>query len=529
MTAPASASGVVDPEDPSPDVGGGDQRDGSGGQIVTTADEAVALSPSRGLRRNLAALTSGQFITWTMTLVWTLIVPRALGPDGMGLIVSGWAVAGVLGIVLGLGTKNYLVREMVLTPEKAPALLGTAVALRIVMTPLFAVATVVYVHFADYGHEGTLVVYLAAGATLFILLAEPWQAAFQAIERMEYLAYSEVISKSAQGLVGVALALMGIGAAGITTCWLLSVAVALAADVVWLRSLVRIDVRTTWRRMVQMVRASLAYWAFGVFMMMYLWIDALMLSLMTRPEVVGWYGVPTKLFQTLMFLPVIVSTAWLPRLVAAFREGPEALRRESRAPLELVLLLGLPLCAATVVVAQPLVSVLYGPAYRNAVPVLMLLGLCIPFMYLNIIVSQILIAANRQIVWTWVIALATVLNPLLNAALITVTDKHYGNGAIGAAIALLVTEAVLVVIGFVVAGHRIVNRALIGRAGRVAAASGLMCLGGLATRPVGMLASLATAAVVFVTAAWLLRIATPAELAIIRNRVHWLRPRSATS
>ena len=81
-----------------------------------------------------------------------------------------------------------------------------------------------------------------------------------------------------------------------------------------------------------MVRQSLAYWAFGVFFTIYLWIDALMLSLMTNPEVVGWYGVPMKLFQTFMFLPVVISTAWLPRLVRAFLDGGSGRSRARRPP-----------------------------------------------------------------------------------------------------------------------------------------------------------------------------------------------------
>ena len=45
-------------------------------------------------------------------------------------------------------------------------------------------------------------------------------------------------------------------------------------------------------------------------------------------------------------------------------------------------------------------------------PILIVLGLCIVPMYLNIILSQILVAAKRQVAWTWVMGGATILNPL---------------------------------------------------------------------------------------------------------------------
>src|SRR5438105_6020491 len=294
--------------------------------------------------RNIAALASGQLITWSMALLWTVVVPRALGPAGMGVIVTALSVTGVFGILLGLGTRNYLVREIVVNPSAAPRLVGTGLGLRLLLTPLFVVAIVVYAQVANYRHDATIVLYLAAGAAVLILLAEPLQAGFQAIERMKYLAYSDVIGKSSQGFLGLALVMIGFRAIGLTASSVVVAAVVVVLDVYWLSRYLHIDVRTSLREIAGMVKHSLAFWAMGLFFMIYLWIDSVMLSLMTRPEVVGWYGVPTKLFMTLMFAPAILSTAWLPRLVSAFEESPDRLRAVARAPVELVFVLSLPIC-----------------------------------------------------------------------------------------------------------------------------------------------------------------------------------------
>jgi O-antigen/teichoic acid export membrane protein len=484
-------------------------------------DGAVADAPAEGpsrIGRNVAALAGGQATTWVMSLAWTIVVPRALGPAGMGIIVTALAVTGVLGIVLGLGTRNYLVREIVVDPAAAPQLIGTGIVLRLVLTPLFVVAIVGYAHFADYGHDATLALYLAAAASILILLAEPMQAGFQAIERMQYLAYSEVITKSAQGIVGIALVLVGIRAVGIVASSAVVAAVVLGLNVRWLWRYVRVDLRTSRARLADMVRQSVAYWAFGLFFMVYLWIDSVMLSLMTRPEVVGWYGVPTKLFQTLMFLPVLLSTAWLPRLVSAFEQGPERLTRAARAPLELVVVLSAPICAATAILAGPVIHLLYGSAYNEAVPVLVILGLCVPPMYLNIMLNNVLVAAKRQVWWTCVMAGATIVNPLLNFALIRFTDDRYGNGAIGAAASLLLTEALIVLVGFVMVGRDVFDRSAARRCALAVAASAAMWAFAYTTSPVvGTLPSLVGAALVFVGLAALFRLARPDEIAFVRS------------
>ncbi len=480
--------------------------------------ELQPVEPPSGISRNLAALFSGQVITWTMTLAWTFVVPRLLGPAGMGLIVTAWSVTGILAIVLGLGTKNYLVRAIVVDRARAPGLVATGVVLRLVLSPVFLLATVAYAHFAHYGGQGDLVLYLAAGATILTLLAEPLQAAFQAVERMKYLAYSDVINKSAQGLLGIVLAVAGLGAAGFAACWLVMSGVVLVLDAVWLRPYVQVSFRTSLRRLIHMTKESVAYWAFGVFFMIYLWIDSAMLSLMTNPTVVGWYGVPTKLFQSMMFLPVLISTAWLPRLVREFERSPGRLQDAARAPVELVLVLGIPLAAAMAAAAAPMIRLLYGPAYAGSIPVMVVLAMCIPFMYVNIMFGQIVIAAKRQVVWTWAMAGATVINPAINAALIPLTQARFHNGAIGAAISLLLTELLIVVFGIAVTGRRVLGRSGLRRLGLTSVAAGAMWGVAYLLRDQGDAGALLAGGLTFVVLAVALRLVTPTEMVFLRQK-----------
>jgi O-antigen/teichoic acid export membrane protein len=244
-----------------------------------------------------------------------------------------------------------------------------------------------------------------------------------------------------------------------------------------------------------------------------------MLSLLTRPEVVGWYGAPTRLFQTLMFLPVLISTAWLPRLVAAFEESPAQLRVAARMPVEFVLVLSVPIAAGTAIIADPLIHGLYGSAYANAVPVMVVLGLCIPPMYLNIMLGAVVIAENRQMAWTWAMIGATIVNPPLNLVLIPLTEQRWHNGAIGAAISLLVTELLIVVFGFFLAGRGIFGRAEIRRCVLCALASLAMVGIFYVVRPTGTLIALTAAVAGFAVLAVVFRIVTPAEAEFVKARL----------
>jgi len=489
-----------------------------------TADLTLSPSPAGPvegapkMRRNVSVLAGAQLITWTMTLAWTLVVPRTLGPENMGTLMAAWSITGILGVLLGLGTRNYLVREAVVRPDSASGLIGTALVLRVALSPLILGAAFVYGQIVGWDSDATTVLYLAAAATIFIQVAEPLQAGFQAIERMEYLAYSDIISKSGQGLAGIVVVLLGFRTIGITACWAAMTGLVVLLNFYWLHGRLRIDARTSVRRMAAVARASIPYWAFGLFFMVYLWIDFVMLSLMTNNEVVGWYAVPTRLFQTLMFLPVAVATAWLPHFVRGFEQGDEQLRDAARQPVELVLLLSLPIAALTAVSAGPVIQFLYGSDYADSAPVLAILGLCIPLMYMNIMLGQVLIAMERQTIWTWVMAATTVVNPLLNLGLIPLTQHHYGNGAIGAAISLLLTEIVVVAAGFWLIGRKVFDggsarRAALGLVAAAAAGGAAYAVAGV----IGWFPSLVVGLLVFAGAAAVLRVFTPGEVDLMRQ------------
>jgi O-antigen/teichoic acid export membrane protein len=147
----------------------------------------------------------------------------------------------------------------------------------------------------------------------------------------------------------------------------------------------------------------------------------------------------------------------------------------------------------------------------------MVLGLCIPPMYLNIILNQVLIAQKRQHLWTWAMLGATVVNPLFNFALISFTQDRYGNGAIGAALSLFLTEVLIVLAGVVMVGLGVFRGGTLRRPLlATAAAAGGVCAGEAAGR-LGTAASLAAAALVFAVLVWALRLAGPNELRAMRG------------
>ena len=132
------------------------------------SQSATLPTERRGLGANITALAGGQAVTWSMSLLWTLIVPRLLGPSGMGVLVTATSATAILGVILGLGARNYLVRELVADRQAASSIVGTALVLRGCMLPLYAVGVVLYGHYAHLNSQAMTVLYLVAATTMLV-------------------------------------------------------------------------------------------------------------------------------------------------------------------------------------------------------------------------------------------------------------------------------------------------------------------------------------------------------------------------
>lgn len=462
------------------------------------------------LARNISVLGISQALTWTLTLAWTFLIPRLVGPAGMGLIVMATAASQILFGLGGLGSRPFLVREIASDPDRAPELLGTAFMVRAALVVPSAGLTVLYVHLAGFHGAQALALYLGAGLAAFLLLGEVGQAGLQAIERMEYLAANDVLNKGLQAMANIPMALLGFA-----VDWLIAAQVAiggllLGLNLLWTRRF-RIDWTVRLNRVVSFLRSSLAYWVFAVFQTLYLWLDATMLSLMVPQEVVGWYGVPSRLFQTMMFLPVILSNAWLPRLAAAYRRSPQELRSAARTPVEITLVLSLPIGVGTALVARPVILLIFGPAFEPSIPVLEILALASIPMYVSIMMANVLIAANRQAVWTKAMIVASVLNPAINLVLIRLFQDYRGNGALGAAFTLLVTETIVVALAVWIIRNYLDLGSLFRRLAKAVPATAGMAAVAWPLGHFSMALEVIGGALAFGLLAFLLRVLTPDE------------------
>lgn len=449
--------------------------------------------------KNTAVLFVGQFVTWALTIFYTIYVPRHVGPVGWGELglAGAWTTVGSTLAALGMGT--LMVRDMSRDHSKAADMIGVALVTRMLLALpcMLVIALLAW----PYPLHTQIVIYILSIGMVLQLLTGPFQAGFQAIERMKYNSFSDIISKAIVSFVSVGLVLFGRGIILISIASMFASLVALFLNVFWWKRVGgAVHLRFDLKLVRYLVVGGLPFWATGIFLTIYLYIDSIMLSYMTTEKVVGWYGVPTKLFSTLLFIPVILSTAMFPALARSFKKAPREMVKMARRSFNLLTCFSLPVAVGGMLLSRQLILMLYGEQFIPSIPIMVVLAATLVPTYLNILVNQFLVAADRQVAWTKVMAAACVLNPLINLGLITLYQRTHGNGAFGAALALLLTEALMTIAGIVLLPRGVLGWSNVVSMVKSCAAVGLMALCMWYTRSYFIAVPIITGAIVYLVA-----------------------------
>ena len=479
--------------------------------------EAEGSSTHRFLR-NIAVLGGSQIVTWGLTLAWTIVVPRAVGPTGIGELTTAIAVTGIGSTVLELGLAVLLVREIARDRSRAPGLLGSAFAIEIALFPLALLGIAIFIGVKGFSFEQSVVLWLGAFGMLPAILKVPMQSAFQAFERMNFVGVTGILTKLGGSVGGIALVLLGAGVIPLAALVLTVESATLWLNFHWVRRLTYIDWKPGFRRAAELGRASLPLFANYLIHNTYTWIGSVLLAVLTTAQAVGWYGISTRLLNTLFFLPAIVSTAFLPRLASGFDGDLRELQARARPTFELVLAVSLPIAAGAALVAGQAIHFVYGSEFMPAANVLVVLLVSLPFTFLNISVWQVLVASDRQVLWTKVTAVATALNIALSIALIRDFSVRFGNGALGAAAALTTTEILMAGVGLIIL-PRLFNQRSVLRWIRAGAATLGMAIVVLATRRFELEVEIPVGALTFVILGTAFQVFSVSELRTLRTAI----------
>lgn len=368
--------------------------------------------------------------------VW---VARYLGPANYGTLSYVMSLVSFVTPLAALGLGSLIVRDVSREQEQAPEILGSALAVSLIGA---SVAYGILLGVAFWVHSvGSVerIGIILAGIGLFAFAPSKVLAAWFT-SRQQTAKTALATSTGSLVTAGVKVAFVVLGfpvVAFIAATTLEQALIGIVSTVVYLvsdRTIGRWSISRT--RLRALGKEVLWLLGSGLFTVVFLEIDKLMLNWLASSQAVGTYTAAATISEVWYFFATAMVTSLLPVLAERQQQGQAQYLRTLQRSSDTLVGISVLGALATSLAAPVLIGMLYGPAYAAAAPILAVHVWAGPFVYLRTLFQQWLVLENlvqRTVVMSFA---GAAVNIGLNLWLI----PQYGG--LGAAWATLISYAV---------------------------------------------------------------------------------------
>jgi O-antigen/teichoic acid export membrane protein len=436
-----------------------------------------------GLRRAVAGSVSSQMaaraVHLALNLASTLALIHYLGPDGYGEVVVVLTVVGLFGLAGEFGLPKLGVREVARQPERAGAVIGTVVGLRLLLSIAAAAGAQLAMVVLDTRAAMRLAVLvlcltyvceslLSVAIAFHVALRQEYEAVVRvAMEATELAVLLVLISRRASLVM-----LMAAPVVGAVTGAVLAL--------LWSRRRFGLHLSFVPRTARALLGEAIYVGPAALLGVAYLKVDHLVLAGLRPAREVGIYGAAYQPIEYLLVALAILNNVLFPLLARWHATDPGRFVPLYRRATDAFVAVTLPVPVLAAFVAPDVIAVALAPRFAPSAGVLRLLGVALVFMMLHTWQGTVLIAAGQQRIMLRCLAAALVVNVALDVVLVS------WFGYTGAGLATLATSAL--VCWWTTRATRLAAGAALdyGSLARVVAAAAVMAVTCAATLAVGL-------------------------------------------
>jgi O-antigen/teichoic acid export membrane protein len=321
---------------------------------------------------NLAWSTTGTFSVAVLQFLIGVVLARILDPGDFGLIGMILVFSGFAQLLGSMGFTEALIQRKELRRAHSDSAFWITLALGATMALLLWHSAISIAGFYD---EPLLEDLLRVVSITFVIrsFALVQDAMMRRTGHFRTLAAVETIASLIAGLLAIALALSGFGVWSLA--WQNVAQACLTAALLWRSNHWRPHCAISVRATRDLAGFSLNLFGFSAFNYWIRNADNLLVGKYIGPEALGQYSRA----YSLMLLPIThfnraMGRAMFPAL-SAIQDDRERVKRIYLKANRLIALVTVPTMAGLLVVAEPLVLLLYGPKWQPMIPILQVLCL----------------------------------------------------------------------------------------------------------------------------------------------------------
>lgn len=387
----------------------------------------------------------GQAITWGSTLTLTVAYGRFLGDVKLGELFFAMTFVALIGFPLDAGFNQQLTRDVAQDSSKARRYLTNILFFKLILWIVLYGCILLFCWKLNYSPEVYGLVVICGITLLCTSLYNLMSAVHYAFEQVKFPVIGNILEKGLSALVGGIMLARGASVETMAFILLGSACTNMLWQSIWAIRTVGIPLALDIPLARKLLHKSIPFIVYGVLGVIYYRIDTVLLSFMTSIAVVGWYGAAYRIFDTLVFLPsLVISAIMYPVFSKLTVHSQTELKVAVEKTLNFLVFCCVPISTGLIVAAPNIVAFLYHRAeFVNSIPVMQFLAPGLLFLYINSVLTSVMISTGREKKITLMAGIALVFNLGLNLLLIPLYQH------IGAALVTSLTELLLMVFAII--------------------------------------------------------------------------------
>lgn len=426
--------------------------------------------------KNTLILVGAQLLGTPLTIVMNAFMGRYLGASGLGDVYLAGTLMAFGFLFVEWGHSGVLPAAVAQDRSRAGLLLGSSIGWRLGASVVVSALLLLGCRLLGYTLQFQLVLAIVAIQWVLIVVSNACQEVVRGFERTDVSALGKLGSQVLSLVLVLPTLLLGGGLVPVMIVQAITQLIILA--LVWRATLRAGDLKVqfSWQEAKGLVSRGHSFLVFGFALTLQGNVDAVFLSKLTNPDVVGWHAAAQRLSGTLTIPATALVAALYPTLSRLLVEDMDAFRRTANRAVRGTAVLAIPLAVCCGVYREVGIA-LYGKEnFGPAADSLIILSGLLFLVYFSMPLGTTLVAAGKQRAWAIAQACCVVVSFVLNPLLIPWFQTNYQNGGLGVCIGQVTSEIFMVTIALVMTPKGVLDRGLAITVGKAVLAGSVMAL-----------------------------------------------------
>ncbi|MCD6472394.1 flippase [Candidatus Aerophobetes bacterium] len=351
--------------------------------------------------------------------VLLIIAGRHLGSVDYGIFTFALAFVFIFEIFTDFGLRGLSQRTVARDKSLSVKYFGNLLIWKLVLSVIIFVILVLTINALKSSPKTRFAVYILGFATILRSFKWACRNFFRAFERFDLDSLTMCIERLALLVVGGVVLLRGGGLISFASTFVIVRVFDLILTFAILNwKVVKIVPQFDFNFLKKLQIEALPFGFFSIIIVLYSYVDTVMLSFICTDADVGWYNAAYKIYEGLTVFPSIICGVLYPRLSQLFISNKKAHSVLSLRASKYLFIISFPILICGIILSNNIINILFGKEFQNSVIALQILLLGIVFVFQIWLFQTLFNSIDKQKSVMYIGLTGLIINIILNLLLI---------------------------------------------------------------------------------------------------------------